>query len=272
MDKLKFSNLNKKLIYLFLACAVVFTAFQSFLILKFYEADIFLYAHGTALPTLFGVALALFVAVVLAYCSLCRCEEYDDKLAKTSALSFVFGILTAACVIMAGVMEYTAYKLRASDLMYIAQKEDKFIVFSSILAFVAFIYFLVPAKLNKLKALLGSVTVVWHILYLLSVYFDMTSPLNDPMRLMNEFALVGIMMYLTVEIRYLCGIPKKGFYVGVSVVAITLLLGSSVSNLLFAFGGNTVQGGNMGIYVYQLFAAGYILTRLFAQLNNKKVD
>ena len=265
-------KLNKKILYILLACAVVFTALQSFMVLKYYEPDVFLYSHGTVLPTVFNVVLALFVIISLVYFSLCRCKEYDDKLAKTSVTSFIFGILCAASVIATGVIEYIAYDQRASQLMYVVQKEDKFIVWSAVLAFVAFIYFLIPDKLGKLKTFLGCVTVVWHILYLLSVYFDMTSPLNDPMRLMNEFALVGIMMYLTVEIRYLCGIPKKGFYIGTSVVAVTLLLSSSVSNLLFALGGNTVQGGNIGVYIYQLVSAGYILTRLFAQLNNKKVD
>ncbi len=272
MNKLKFSYLNKKIIYLLLVCAVIFTAFQSFLVLKYYEADVYLYAHGTALPTVFNVLLSAFVIVVLVGCSLCTCEEYSDKLARSSFATRFFSLLASAALLATGIFEMIGYNQRTSELMYMAQKQDKFILWSVLLSFGAFIYFLlfafVPAKLNRIKTVLGCITIVWHILYLLAVYFDMTTPLNDPMRLMNEFALVGIMMYLTVEIRYLCGTPKKGFYIGTSIVAFTLLLCSSVSNLIFALGGNSVQGGNVAIYIYQLISAVYVFTRLFAQLKN----
>ena len=273
MNKLKFSKLNKKLIYILLACALVFTAFRSFLVLKYYEADVYLYAHGTVLPTVFAVLLSLFIIAVLVYCSLCKCEGYSDKLAKCSVFSRFFGLLTSAALVAVGIYDFIGYNEMTSQLMYVEQKQDKFIFWSCVLSFGAFIYYfifaVVPEKLNKLKTFLGCITVVWHILYLLSVYFDMTSPLNDPIRLMNEFALVGIMMYLTVEIRYLCGIPKKGFYIGASVVAFTLLFCSSVSNLLYAICVNGSLDGNIGIFVYQFFAAGYLLTRLLSQLREQ---
>ncbi|MBR4881555.1 MAG: hypothetical protein IKU19_06445 [Clostridia bacterium] len=274
MNKLKFSKLNKKIVYILLACGVVFAALQCFMVMNLYEADVYLYAHGTVLPTVFNVVLSLFVIGVLVYFSLCTCGEYSDKLAETSFVSRIFSLLAAASLLYTGVTEFIGYNQNAAGLMYMEQKQDKFIFWSSVISFGAFIYFLVfafvPDKLNKLKTFLGCITVVWHILYLLSVYFDMTSPLNDPMRLMNEFALVGIMMYLTVEIRYLCGIPKKGFYIGASVVAFTLLLSSSVSNLIFAFGGGTVQGGNISVYIYQLCAAGYILSRVISQIKTEE--
>ncbi len=270
MEKFKFSNLNKKFVYIFLVCSVAFAVFQSLLVTKFYEADMFLYAHGTALPTVFNVLLSVFVILVLAYCSLCKCEGSSDMLAKTSVVTRIFGILCAAALLYTGMTTLSAYNQKTSELMYITQKQDKFIYWSAIISFGAFIYFaliaFVPEKLNKAKTFLGCITIVWHVLYLMSVYFDMTSPLNDPMRLMNEFALVGIMMYLTVEIRYLCGIPKKGFYIGASAAAFALLLCSSVSNILFAVSGNTVQGGNIAVYIYQLCSAGYILSRVVSQL------
>lgn len=270
MDKLKFSKLNKKLIYIFLACAPVFTVLQSFMVLKYYEADVYLYAHGTVLPTVFAVLLSLFIIAVLVYCSLCKCEGYSDKLAECSVISRLFGLLTSVALLAVGIYTLIGYNERTSQLMYLVQKQDKFIFWSCVLSFGAFIYYfifaIIPEKLNKLKTFLGCITIVWHIVYLLSVYFDMTSPLNDPIRLMNEFALVGIMMYLTVEIRYLCGIPKKGFYIGASVAAFTLLLSSSVSNLLYAICVSGSLDGNTGIFVYQFFAAGYLLTRLLSQL------
>ena len=274
MDKLKFSTLNKKIIYLLLACAVIFTAFQSFLVLKYYEADVFLYAHGTILPTVFNVLISPFIIGVLVYCSLCTCSGYSDKLANCSGVTCLFGLFASVALLAVGIFEFIGYNQRTSELMYMTQKQDKFIFWSAVLSFGAFIYYfifcIIPDKLNKLKTFLGCITVVWHILYLLSVYFDMTSPLNDPIRLMNEFALVGIMMYLTVEIRYLCGIPKKGFYIGASIAAFTLLLCSSVSNLLYAFCVNGSLDVNVGIYVYQFFAAGYLLSRLLSQLKAKQ--
>ena len=129
----------------------------------------------------------------------------------------------------------------------------------------------IPEKYNGAKTVIGCVTIIWHVLYLLAIYFDMTAPLNDPIRLMNEFALVGIMMFLTVEIRFLCGLPKKGFYVGTAVVAFTLLLSSSVSNIIYAIVNSDI-GADKTVFVYQLLCAAYVITRLLSQLSNYGIN
>ena len=269
----KLPKFNKKTVYILLAVAVAFALFQTFLVLKYYEADVFLYAHGTALPSIFNVLLSVFVIGVILYFSLTNCDTSSDSLAECSVATRIFAFLAGAAVLFNGLYDLSVYSKRTSDMLYIAQKQDKFIMWSAVLAFVGFIYFIfcfaLPDKAANAKTWLGCVIVGWHIVYLLAVYFDMTNPLNNPIRLMNEFALVGIMMYLTVEIRYLCNIPKKGFYIGTSIVAFTLLSCSSVSNIMFVISGNANTGGNMIIFVYQFFAAGYVLTRLLSQLKSK---
>ena len=180
MNKLKFAKLNSKLVYILFAIGAAFAAMQCFMVMKYYDADVFLYAHGTTLPTVFGVVLSLFVIAATAYLFLCSCEGYSDKLAKTSFATRILSLTAAIALVYTGMSELKVYNTRVTQLMYVEQKEDKFIFWSSLIAFGAFIYFLVgaivPDRLNKVKTLLGSVTLVWHVLYLLSVYFDMTSP------------------------------------------------------------------------------------------------
>ncbi len=268
----KIPDLHKKIVYILICLALVFTAIQTILAVRFYEPEVYLYAHGTVLGDIFNISLALFVAAALVLFTLLKTDRYPDSLAKVSVATRVFSLLSGAALLGCGINSMNIYLQKKSNVLYMAEKQDTFIMWSAISAFVACIYFVLVTfladKMPKAKIWVGCVTIAWHIFYILSVYFDMTNPLNNPMRLINEFALVGAMMYLTVEIRYLAEIPKKGFYISASAIAFTLLMASSVSNIALSF--RTSADANILCYIYQLTMAGYILTRLITQLNHKE--
>ena len=270
----KIPDLHKKTVTALLCVGCIFAALQLFLVLRYYEPEVYLYAHGTILADIFNVALALFVIGVLVYFLAVKKDSYPDTLAKTSIITKSFSLLCGVGMLALGISQLQIYIKRTSDMAYIVQRQDKFIMWSGILAIAAFIYFiLVALELKQTAGLLpwaGCVVIIWHILYLLAVYFDMTNPLNNPLRLINEFALVGAMMYIVAEIRFLVGVPKKGFYISTSVIAFTLLMASSVSNIAYLIRINSALSSDMICFIYQLFMAGYIVTRLISQLCYKE--
>ena len=268
----KIPILHKKTVYILLCVSLVFTVIQTVLAMKFFDPEVFLYAHGTLLGDIFNIALALFVIAVLVLFSVFKTDGHPDTLAKSSGVTGVFAAASGILLFFCGIYSLLTYTQEKSSLMYMTEKQDTFTKWAAVLGLVAFLYFMLaafmPNKADKVKVWIGCVTIAWHIMQLLSVYFDMTNPLNNPMRLINEFALVGAMMYLTVEIRYLAKIPKKGLYISTSVIAFTLLLASSVSNLALCF--KTAVDGNCVYYIYQLLMAIYILSRLLSQLNHEE--
>ncbi|MBR6514837.1 MAG: hypothetical protein IKT46_08415 [Clostridia bacterium] len=286
MKNKKLLKFNKKLTWVLMACPIVFAALQTVLLTCFYDAPMRLYAHsGTAFALIYNVLLFVFVIGALALYYFTDCDHISGKVANTTIFTRIFGILSSVSLLAKGVFDlipfikdYTqTYKmlgLKEYIEQVFASKQQRFLLLSAIVCFVAFVYLalvsIMPKGQNQLKTWLGCVTIVWHILYLLATYFDMTGPLNDPIRLINQFALVGMMMFLTVEIRFLCEIPKKGLYIGISIGAFTLLLCSSVATIVYMIASNSITS-NIVLNIYQLVSAGYVFTRLMAQLKSFEI-
>ena len=79
-------------------------------------------------------------------------------------------------------------------------------------------------------------TIIWATIYLMT-YFDMSSPLNSPIRVSNQLSLITIMLYFTFEARYLLGKPKPRFYFPVALLAILFIPMSAVSDVILTFAG-----------------------------------
>lgn len=273
MKEIKIPHMHKLTALALLLIGVVFAALQTLMVWKYYEADIYLYAHGTPLPDIFNISLAVYVVIALVLFRFFNKKDYPESEAPTSAVTLIFSALCGFAVLANGIFGFMSYMEASKNMAYIAARRDTFLLWGSLLAVFCFVYFMVSGfmpKAKKAKAWLGCTAIIWHILYLLYVYFDMTNPLNSPIRLMNEFALVAMMMFITVEVRYTLGIPKKGFYISTAVIAFTLLLCSAVSNIVCVISGRLSADVYFGGYVYELVAAGYVLTRLISQLGHSQ--
>lgn len=277
MKNIKLLKFNKITVFVLLACSVVFAALQSILLVGFYDAPMRLYAHsGTVIAAVFNTLLFIFVMAVILLFRFTDFNDMSDEPAKVSVPARIFALLTAAALLADGI--YGLLQQR-KPLIYTdpsqvpGEKQTMFTLITVAISFIAFIYPVLvcfaPKGLEKVKTFLGCVTVIWHIMYLLAIYFDMTGPLNDPIRLLNQFGLVAMMMYLTAEIRYLCKIPKKGMYIGISIAAFTMLLCASVANIAYMISIKSISD-TVVLNIYALLSAGYILTRLISQINQKQ--
>ncbi len=274
METKAIPNKYKIIAYILLALTVVFTVFQTLLVFYLYDTDMYLYANGTLLPVIFNISLAVFVIITLCIFTFAKKNSFPDDIAPASSVTVLFSAISGFVLAVMSIYGLINLINARNQLFYIPSKQDNFLMIASVIGIVGFLYFVVtafvPKGKNKLKAFLGCVVIIWHVIYLLSVYFDMTNPLNNPIRLMNEFALVGAMMYITSEVRFLLDFPKKGFYIGASIVAITLLSVSSVSNIVCTLLGKMAFDQGFFCYVYQITLVFYILSRLICYLKQKQ--
>lgn len=269
METKKIPYMHKMTTVAMLILSVIFAVCQTLLIYFFYETDVFLYAHGTPLPDFFHIVLAVFVLMNVIVFSIFKTKSHPDSYAPTGAIASVFAALSAFAVISIGIYGIMTYLENKKNLMFVAQRGDSFMFWASLASVLAFAYFIVTAFVkdkSHLKAWLGMGCIAWHILYLLGVYFDLSTPLNCPIRLIHEFALVASMIFVAMEVRFLLGTPKKGLYIASCVVAFMLLLASSMSNIICTLSGRLTANSSMLCYIFELFMAGYVLFRLTAQL------
>jgi hypothetical protein len=206
---------------------------QAYLFLVYYDGELNLYKTGTRLPEIFYICVlicALFCASSYFIfkknggpANLPQAGRVITFTAVLSGLLLLFSALFSAYYYFKGF--YTGITpLRAAA--YIAAVPASF-------------YFIITAMSRSPKrnitVLLGISTIIWAALYLMCIYFDMTSPLNSPIRILNQLSLITIMLYFTFEVRYLLGIPRPKLYFPTALLAVLFISISSGSDIILMF-------------------------------------
>lgn len=93
-------------------------------------------------------------------------------------------------------------------------------------AFLAGLYLLAALKpslrTNRARILLGFFLPVWALLALARCYFDLYHAMNDPIKIMLQMALIGIMLFFLHELRFLLGQAQPRFSLVCSFTALLL--------------------------------------------------
>ena len=135
-------------------------------------------------------------------------------------------------------------------------------------------YFKAPGKNGKKgSAILGLFPVIRSVCGIALCYFDMTVPLNSPLKTGTEFALMAMMLFLTYEVRFDLYeekvMPRAYFASGLAVLVICGVNG--FSGIVAYFGGYCVNGelSIEAFIISTLFF--YALARLKAYCENRGV-
>lgn len=134
-----------------------------------------------------------------------------------------------------------------------------------ILAVPASCYFIVSAMASKpntrMLPWLSMAVIVWSAVYLMSVYFEMTTPLTSPARILNQLTLVCIMLYFVFETRYLLGRAMPKVYLAVSMAAMLVIGLSTISDMSLTLLGIRVAGKDTIIRMAEAAIMLYIASR-----------
>ncbi len=259
--------------YLLLAAGLLLAAFQVITAILFYDSSVYLYDFGVV-PKILNILLALYVVAVIVVFAVFKKTEYPDSAPKTTIITQILSGFCAAALLICGIDDLVALFKFSTDITHINTRQDTFVMWGGLLSLGAVAYFVLNTifKDNRknLKPWFGFVAIAWHIMYLLSIYFDMTNPLNNPIRLINEFSIVAGMLFITVELRDILGVPKKGFYISVSLIAVTFLLASGVTGIICTSIEMIPKTRELWGYIFELTFAFYVLSRLIAQLSHSE--
>jgi len=202
-----------------IAAAVLLRTLNLFL---YYEADIGYYQHGAVLPFVLR-ALLLLATVLFAVLSF----GADTLLSPKPHTAF------SAVAITVGATFFVTALLR-----YCASATE--ITRPSIILFVtggfAAVYFILLGlhKLSASAALItGFGTILWFGCILVSSYFDVYVQMNAPLKLALLLACLGGMLLMLAEMRHICAVQKKRFYL-FALSASTLYLCTSAIPTLIA--------------------------------------
>ncbi|MBR5515933.1 MAG: hypothetical protein IKU52_06995 [Clostridia bacterium] len=279
-NKLK---LNIKLtVYIFLAVALVFTGIRSYLLCTSYEITVHRFETGAVLPEILNYLLFAYVCISLLLFAAVKKNSLPNTLGKTNIVTSFFAAITGVFSIASGIYSINSTILNnasTSNQTAFATRDipiNKALLFGKIqavLSIAVFIYFIFTAfskeKHTKIKTIFGIFSIVWHVMFIMAIYFDMNTPLNAPVKVLFQFACMASMFYIIYEIRFLTGIGKPRLYVPVSLIAVTFLCISSTSMLAGKLCG-TVTVGILDtlLCLQQLAAAGYILARLVTYIKD----
>jgi hypothetical protein len=224
--------------YIFAAAASVAGAVLRLVLLLYdYDFKLGLYKAGTVLPQVFTVFLGVSVALLLTIPLVCRNIALPTELPPVSTqLTFVSaltGFAMFATVVMQLIMRLSfeiglsGWKSALASGLEIAMQA---FALPSAAYFVAMAVRRDPYKPST--AALGFFPVLWASSYLMCVYFDMSTTLNNPLRILEQASLIVVMAFMLMELRCLVGKAKPHIYITFGMTAMVMVTSSSLPTLL----------------------------------------
>ncbi len=140
-----------------------------------------------------------------------------------------------------------------------------FMLIASIPAAAYLILSAVSKKSSGTKlTVLGFFPVIWSAFCLLMIYFDRTTAINNPTKILAQLALAAIMLFFLTELRIRVEKPHLGLYFAAGCAAFVLGFSYSVSMIIGDIAGITGLASDMLLCITVLFSSLYALARVMA--------
>lgn len=250
--------------------AIAATLTQTMLFYSDYDEKLNLYHTGVTLPGILYTAVFI-TALFCAAAYFITKDNTQTQILPSPDRFVVFAAILSGFQLFASVLFNIYYYMTG---MYTGMTSLRVAVL--ITAVPAAVYFIITAMSRHPKKtvliICGFFTVVWAALYLMCIYFDMSSPLNSPIRILNQLSLITIMLYFTFEIRYLLDKPRPRLYIPTSLLAMLFISLSSGSDLLVTFTGFRTSTHDTVFRIAEVAILLYITARLRSVVMNKKMS
>ncbi len=205
---------NRKfaLLYIVLATVVsVGAAFFQHILEHSYLDRNGLYKSGVLTPEIFVVYAVLSALLILTVVFFLRFDIVPKEMKNGNVNTSIVSVLAAVALV------YTAITFFKTDVPFYAQGTSEYMVqrmklFASVVAFPAALYFMMTAFMGKAKSkitpYLSFFPLLWTLFYVMSLYFDRSTLINNPVKSLCQLALVVLMLYQLYEIRAQIGRAK----------------------------------------------------------------
>lgn len=228
-NKFYFKHMPCLILSLIIAAAAV--VIQTVFIIKYYDTEIFLYSAGSVFPVIFNVGL--FICAVLLFSSVIinRKLPFPDSLPPIRSAS-VF------CASLCGFSFFTAFILSVYDMISKnstvsdAGMPASFAFIAAVCAVPSAVYFFIIAikrdPYKNMTAVFGFGVVVWAAAKLMGEYFNMTNPLNNPLRILHQLSYSAVMLFYLYDAAYSAKIKKPVSYYTFAYLSIPFIAVSAL--------------------------------------------
>lgn len=243
--------------------------FQTFLYYAWYDESLNLYKNGSP-AFVFYCAAAVCVLFLVSFIIAAGKSEpeldisggdgYESALPSTGSRFMVFASVLCGFQLSSSSIIDAYYYFKGEYTGLTALKAA-----AMVLAVAASLYFFFNASRRPKKKVLQYLSfavIIWAVVYLMSIYFDMSAPLNCPVRILNQMALIGIMLYFTFEARCLLGRPKLRFYFAAAFATVFMISMNSIPDMIITFAGYRQVGQDTLFRVAEISILLYIIARI----------
>ncbi len=255
-------NENKKVSWLYVLMTVLISSvavvFQNILTKHYVDEQNGLYKIGVSTPMVFYVFVSIAVLFILTAVVVMRMDSLPKDLKYGSVMTTIFSFVAAVLVALAALMFFKGERI--VDFQGNLSNVYKLRNVCAFLAIPSAMYYLSVAFSGKVKkmhtVILSFFPLILTLVYLMSVYFDKTQMLNDPYRIMQQVALVLLMLYQLFETRAYIGKSKPIIYFMITNIAILFVSIAFVPDALSLIkDGFKLTENN----VFSLYGAGMVL-------------
>lgn len=257
--KIKKSGAPKLFFLITAALSAAAALLQTYLFYAYYEEGLNLYKTGATKPGVFYIGV--FICALFCASAYFILKKSETKILPPPDRFIIFTAILSGFQLAASVMFNVFYYVSGTYTGMTALRAAVLIA-----AIPASVYFIITALSSKPKRnvlmLCCFSTIIWATVYLMSIYFDMSSPLNSPIRILNQLALITIMLYFTFEARYLLGKPKPRLYFPAALLAMLFISMASGSDMFLTFAGIRPSSPETVFRIAEVAVMLYITARI----------
>ncbi len=203
-------------VYLILAFQAALTAaaalILTILLCKWYEPDVMLLAVDTPKSLLTALCVTVGIFAVLTAASAFAAGSCECKIRNRGSIASRIGAIIFAAALACFALTSTFFELDGDSVRYLITLTDYDTVssiiyastiakFGAYLALLSLIYPLVLAISGKRNCVAALVASIWALSAALRIYFNITTPMNDPLRLMRIVGYGAAALALTLDVR-----------------------------------------------------------------------
>ena len=276
-------NENKKISWLYVGLTVIISAVATFFqyIVKnnYIDESVDLYKTGMVTPEAFGIFMVIAVLFIITPAFIMRLDAMPKQLKYGSFLTSIISIASAFLVLVTAVMFFMS-KGSASELGNTQIMVYRLRFACSVIALPTAIYFLIVGfttkKNNDVISWFSFFPIIWTLVYIMSVYFDHTSVINSPLRIVQQTALIVLLVYQLFETRCHIGKSKPVVYFILSNLTILFLSTAFIPDLADLLLGKAKLTLDMSYSLYGCVLALYVFARsvdfaIGCNLDGKKI-
>lgn len=226
----------------------------------FYDESLFVYDRVSPFPAIiYGISAGVIVLLLVSMFSLKSNELCTKHLPQNRFSTF--------CSLLCGFLLIASLLLNVVNTVRdIYPTPASWRIVSLVFALPAALYFIASSFKTdadpKRLAWLSMCVIIWAGFYLISLYFEIDSPIKSPVRILNQLSLLAVMLAMVFETRILLSVARPRLYFAVTLGAVLLIALASVSDIALTIAGLRPASADSAFRLAEIAMMLYFSARL----------